>query len=90
VLVAEYEIRWSRDARKELDRIPQKFAERIYSSIGCLRPDPRAGAVLKLKGGSGTWRLRVGDYRVLYGIDDSAKMITILVIQHRKDVYRGL
>jgi len=88
--VAKYEIRWSKQVRKELDRLSQKTAERVYDHVGRLDDVPRPVAAIKLKGGSGGWRFRVGGYRVLYMIDDAGKMVSILAVQHRKDVYRDL
>lgn len=89
VVVAEYEILWSRQARKELDQLPQKIAERVYAAVDRLKIVPRPPISLKLKG-SGVWRFRVGDYRILYAIGDGIKRVSILAIQHRKDVYRDL
>jgi mRNA interferase RelE/StbE len=88
--VADYALRWSRQGGKELDRLPQKIAERVYECVDGLGNIPRPQGVLKLKGGSGIWRLRLGDYRVLDMIDDSLKLISILSVQHRKDAYRDL
>lgn len=89
-LVPKYGMRWSRQARKELEDFPQKMAERVYEAVGQLQTTPRLSGSLKLKGGSGVWRFRVGDYRILYTIDDGICIVSILAVQHRKDVYRGL
>ena len=89
-LVAEYDLRWSRDARKELDRLPQKIAERVYEAVSRFQTVPRPPASLKLKGGSGIWRFRIGDYRILYMIDDGLRIVSVLAVRHRKDVYRDL
>jgi mRNA interferase RelE/StbE len=84
-----YQLRWSKLAGKELDRIPPHLAERIYNRTGNLALIPRPPGALKLKGHS-SWRIRMGDYRVLYPIDDNEKTISIMSIRHRKDVYRYL
>lgn len=88
--MADYSLRWSKQALKELDRLPQKIAERVYDHVTALGKSPRPHGALKLKGRSDNWRIRVGDYRVLYTIADSVRGVSILAVQHRKDVYRGL
>jgi mRNA interferase RelE/StbE len=90
VVVAEYEILWSRQARKKLDRLPQKIAERVYAVVDRFKNVPRPPISLKLRGGTAIWRYRVGDYRILYAIDDGVRRVSILAVQRRKDVYRDL
>ena len=85
----EYQLRWSKQAGKELDRIPSNLANRIYERAGNLALTPRPSGALKLKGHS-SWRIRIGDYRVLYTIDDGEKIVSIMAVCHRKDVYRDL
>jgi len=85
----EYRLRWSKLAGKELDRIPSNFANRIYDRAGNLALTPRPPGSIKLKGHS-SWRIRIGDYRVLYEIDDGQKIVSIMAVCHRKDVYRDL
>jgi len=85
----EYQLRWSKLAGKELDHIPSHFADRIYERIGNLTLIPRPSGVLKPKGHS-FWRIRIGDYRVLYEIDDGERIVSIMSVCHRKDVYRDL
>ena len=71
--MAEYRITFARSARKELDRLSADLAERVLQKIEALSENPRPSGVTKLKGQKNLWRLRVGDYRVVYGIDDLAK-----------------
>ncbi len=85
----EYQLRWARLARKELERLPSPIAERIYKRVSALAQAPRPSGTLKLKGGL-SWRIRIRDYRVIYSIDDAEKIVRILVVNHRKDVYREL
>ena len=85
----DYQLRWSKAAGKELDRIPSPLANRIYERIENLALTPRPPGALKLKGHS-YWRIRIGDYRVLYAIDDGLKTVSIMSVCHRKDVYRDL
>jgi mRNA interferase RelE/StbE len=76
-----------RRAQKELAQLPVGDYERVRDAISALAQDPRPPGCLKLTGRSG-WRLRIGEYRVIYEIDDGQQVITILHIGHRRDVYR--
>jgi mRNA interferase RelE/StbE len=87
--MADYRVVLSRSARKELEGLPDKVADRIVRQLEALSRLPRPTGCLKLKGTS-QWRIRIGDYRVIYGIDDSARLIDVVYIRHRKDVYRDL
>ena len=60
----------------------------IQRRIDALATDPRPPNVKRLMGPARRWRVRVGDYRVVYEIDDAARRVTILVISHQRDVYR--
>ena len=82
-----WQIEISRDARKELARIPAQFQSRITKAILALEQNPFPHGCKKLKNRDG-WRIRVGDYRVLYFADVKAKQIVVGVIGHRREVYR--
>ena len=74
-------------AQKELFNLPEDSYGRIKASINDLANDPRPHGCLKLAGREG-WRIRVGNYRVIYEIDDDGQKVTILHVGHRRDVYR--
>jgi mRNA interferase RelE/StbE len=74
-------------AAKELEGLPPKVRRRVVSKIEGLGAAPRPRGVEKLSGRE-KYRIRQGDYRVLYSIDDTAKMVTVVKIGHRRDVYR--
>ena len=76
-----------RDARKDLARLPAQVRTRIARAILALEDDPFPNGNKKLKNRDG-WRIRVGDYRILYFADTKARQITIGVIGHRREVYR--
>jgi mRNA interferase RelE/StbE len=88
--MADYSISFARSARKELEKISINVAERILTKIESLAENPRPIGVIKLHGQKNLWRMRVGDYRVVYSIDDFSKTIDVSVIRHRRDVYRDL
>ncbi len=85
--MADYEVVLGRSAQKELDRLPDKIADRIIARLEALQRAPRPPGSLKLRGAN-HWRVRIGDYRVIYAIDDAKKLVDVSIIQHRKDVYR--
>jgi mRNA interferase RelE/StbE len=83
----EYLIVFARSARKELESLPEATARRILTRIESLAAEPRPRGCLKLSGSDDYWRIRVGEYRVLYSIDDSELLIDVVAVRHRKDAY---
>ena len=81
-----YNLEILRRAQKELADLPKEIYPKICDSVQDLAREPRPSGCLKLKGREG-WRIRVGNYRVLYKIDDQQQIITIFHIGHRRDVY---
>jgi mRNA interferase RelE/StbE len=81
-----YRIEILRRAQKELADLPKEVYQRVCESIQSLAEDFRPSGCVKLKGREG-WRIRVGNYRILYQIDDQQKTVTIVHIGHRRDVY---
>jgi mRNA interferase RelE/StbE len=82
-----WQIEIARDARKELARIPTHFQIRIARAILVLEDNPFPHGCKKLKNRDG-FRIRVGDYRVLYFADTKSRQIVVGVIGHRREVYR--
>lgn len=81
-----YRILILRRAQKELANLPLDSYDRVKRAILDLALEPRPGHSRKLVSREG-WRIRAGDYRVIYEIDDSEKTITVLHVGHRRDVY---
>jgi mRNA interferase RelE/StbE len=83
-----YTILFKETARKELYRLPDKTLKKVSTLIDSLAINPRPAGVKKLKGtGENLWRARVGDYRVIYLIDDSIRIVNIRKIGNRREVY---
>jgi mRNA interferase RelE/StbE len=82
-----YKVFIRRRAQKELAQLPDAAYRRAKSAIRRLAKNPRPHGCQKLSGRDG-WRIRVGDYRVIYEIDDAQQTVTVLHIGHRRDVYR--
>lgn len=74
-------------AEKDCDRLPKKIYHRCYAAITKLEKTPRPLGCKKLLG-EGGYRIRVGNYRILYRIDETQKKVYIYRVKHRKDVYR--
>jgi mRNA interferase RelE/StbE len=83
-----YALLIKRSAERDLRRLPSTLFERVNERILALRDDPRPHGVRKLVGALEGWRIRVGDYRILYQIDDDAQTVTVVRVKHRRDVYR--
>ena len=85
--MTDYRLFILRRAQKELAQMPPEAYERIRAAIRSLGQNPRPERCRKLAGREG-WRIRVGDYRVIYEIDDNQETVTILHVGHRHDIYR--
>jgi mRNA interferase RelE/StbE len=86
--MAGYSIVFARSARRELEDLPQLLKTRIMNRIEKVSTNPRPANVRKLVGSEYLMRLRVGDYRVIYGVYDEQKLVDIIHIRHRGDAYR--
>jgi mRNA interferase RelE/StbE len=83
----EYSLTFARSARKELESLPNSVVIRIFSKIESLAAEPRPNNCRKLQGFTNLWRIRIGDYRVIYSIDDNAKIVDIITVRHRREAY---
>ena len=83
-----YALLIKRSAERDLRRLPRALFERVNERILSLRDDPRPHGVRKLAGALEGWRIRVGDHRILYQIDDEAQTVTLVRVKHRREAYR--
>jgi mRNA interferase RelE/StbE len=74
-------------ARKELESLPNSVLARVIRKIEALAQDPRPAGCKKLKGYKDQWRVRIGDWRVVYIVDDTARLASVTRIAHRSEVY---
>ena len=86
--MASYRIEIKASASKELKNLPHQIVSRIVAAIGDLAEDPYPQGVRKLAGFDQTYRIRVGDYRVIYDVFESKLIVEIIRVRHRKDAYR--
>ena len=82
-----YEVSLPKMVQKELDRLPADISDRILERLTALEANPRPADVKKLKGRL-AWRIRIGNYRAIYEINDHAHQIILVTVAHRREVYR--
>jgi mRNA interferase RelE/StbE len=85
--MADYSITFARSARKELEALPNSLITRIFNKIEALNSKPRPHQCRKLQGFNDLWRIRIGDYRVIYSIDDVKEAVDVIAIRHRRQAY---
>jgi mRNA interferase RelE/StbE len=86
-----YRVEFSRAAEREFDHLPQQVRTRLASRIGALAGNPRPSGVVKLKGRTpDLYRIRAGDYRVIYAIQDDVLLVLIVSVGHRSEIYRDV
>jgi mRNA interferase RelE/StbE len=83
-----YTIEFKPSARKQFDKLDRQMKHRVRTSIDSLATNPLPRGVEKLHGAEATFRIRVGDYRVLYEIEGDKLLVLVLRIGHRREVYR--
>lgn len=88
--MANYVVEFTPRAKRELEKLPKLIQQRLRPRIDALAGDPRPPGVKALAGVADRWRIRVGDYRVVYTIKDEVLLVLVLRIGHRRDVYDRL
>ena len=83
-----YRIEFRPAALREMRRIPKPFSARLMTAISALADTPRPPGCVRLQGPEGFHRVRVGDYRIVYLIEDRALLTCVVRVGHRKEVYR--
>lgn len=86
--MASYRIEWKNSAYKELQKLPRQMITRIIAAVTDLSNDPYPSGVKKLIGSERSYRIHIGDYRVVYEIIENKLILEIVRVRHRKDVYR--
>ena len=87
--MANYSIEIKLSAQKELNALDHAVFIRIDRKILTLAANPRPSGCKKLKGYKDLWRIRIGDWRVVYIVDDAAKIVSIARVAHRREAYEG-
>ena len=83
-----YQVDIAPAAQRDVKRLPPEIVRKVDAAMLELEQTPRPHGCTKLEGSEDEYRVRVGDYRILYVIDDKAKLVTIARVRHRRDAYR--
>ncbi len=83
-----YQIDFSRLAEKQFEALPTQVQQRLQPRIDALAEAPRPPGVLKMEGEENLYRIRVGNYRIIYEIQDRVLLIVVVKVGHRSNVYR--
>ncbi len=86
--MADYTITFARSARKELEAMNAALVHRIFPKIEALAKEPRPAGCRKLQGEEFLWRIRIGDYRVVYAVHDRERLVDIIAVRHRSKAYK--
>jgi len=86
--VSRYEVKIARRAVKSLARLPRREQQRIRAAIDLLADEPRPPGCVALKGEDRAYRVRIGDYRIVYEVHDDRLVVLVVRVGHRRDVYR--
>ena len=87
VIMSEYKVSLSGKAKKQLDKLELKIVLPIFTAIKELKKNPRPQGYIKLKGRDG-YRIRAGNYRIIYEIIDTELIVEVITLGHRKDIYK--
>ncbi len=86
--MASFEILWKSSSEHDLRKIDHQYIPQIIKNIEGLSKNPFPDNCRKLRGSESSYRIRIGDYRVIYQVDSRSKVVTIFHIRHRKEAYR--
>jgi len=86
--MAFYKIEWKNSAKKELKKLDRNVIPKIITAVESLASEPHPAGHKKLQGSEHTYRIRTGDYRIVYSIEDQILLIEIIKVGHRKDIYK--
>ena len=88
--MASYKVAFKPSVEKDLAHLSKKVVTRILRRIELLTEQPFSKQSIKLEGSEALYRIRIGDYRIIYGVDTDAKQIVVHHVRHRREAYRRL
>ena len=86
--MSDYAITFAKSARKELEHLSVNVISRVFPKIEGLAQNPRPSGCRKLQGLKNLWRIRIGDYRMIYQVFDDEMVVDIVAVRHRSRAYR--
>ncbi len=84
-----YEVLLERRAERDLKDLSGRLFQRLVHEIKALAHNPRPVGCRKISGSDSDWRIRVGEYRVIYAIDELTRTVKVMRVRHRREVYRN-
>ena len=84
-----YKVAFTPAANRQLRKFDPQVRRRVQAAIELLAADPRPPAATQLVGGAGEWRIRTGDYRIVYESEEDRLLILVLAVGHRREIYRN-
>lgn len=87
-MAGDYQVELAPSAARQLRKMDPQAQRRVQAAIELLADEPRPAGAKKLVGGDGEWRVRTGDYRVVYEIRDRVLLVLVLAVGHRREIYR--
>jgi len=87
--MASFRVEWKKSTKKDLRKLPASVAARVVDEVESLGENPFPQGVEKLTGSENAYRIRLGDYRIVYNVFREWKLVEVQRVRHRKDVYRG-
>lgn len=88
--MASYKVIFKPSVEKDLRSLPQSIVRRVFKHVEALEDDPFPRGSLKLAGAEQLYRIRVGDYRIVYTVNRDSRQVVVYYVRHRRDVYRQL
>jgi mRNA interferase RelE/StbE len=88
--MASYNVILKPSVEKDLRSLPSPVLKRVFKRIQALADDPFPRGLLKLAGAEQLYRVRVGEYRIVYTVDSDSRQVIVYYVRHRRDVYRSL
>lgn len=86
--MADYRITFARSARRDMESLDPPVGRRVLDRIMRLAGDSRPPGCIRLAGATDLWRIRIGDWRAIYTVDDTSRNVDIVAVRHRSDAYR--
>jgi mRNA interferase RelE/StbE len=83
-----YQVNFTSSATRQLRKIPHVIQQHIWQKLEALAEEPRPFGIVKIVGESATYRVRVGDYRIVYEIQDDVLCILVIKVGHRREIYK--
>ncbi|MBZ0203159.1 MAG: type II toxin-antitoxin system RelE/ParE family toxin [Ignavibacteria bacterium] len=86
--MAQYKLLFKQSAKKDLSKLPKQFLKNVLKRLTGFETNPFPHGNIKLSGSNEFYRIRVGDFRIVYSVNNKLKIVIVWYVRHRKDVYK--